>query len=253
MINNYKIIQRIGGGTFGSVYRGINIETNEPVAIKIEQHTDVHLLKTEAKVLNYLKHVDNIPKLKWFGQVNDSYVLVMPLLGHSIEHVMSHVTIKPPEIYKIGIQMLEILRAIHEMKIIHRDIKPSNMVYGLDDSIYGLHLIDFGLSAPISPLGQTHGCIGTPLFMSLNAHAKQTLCCRDDLESMIYVLIYIWMNTNVSWKNEKYGNEIVQLKRNVCNDTRISPVITEMLQYAQELEYNEMPDYDRWILQLMNS
>ena len=87
--NKYKIITKIGGGTFGSIYKGQNIRTNEYVAIKIEpiKH-DLKLLKNESIIYQYLNGCHNIPSVKWFGKYNNNYYMVIDLLGPSLQDLI---------------------------------------------------------------------------------------------------------------------------------------------------------------------
>jgi serine/threonine protein kinase len=82
MINNkYNLIEKIGKGNFGSIYKGENIRTNELVAIKVEPiQSNTNLLKNEAKIYQYLLNSPNVPQVKWFGKDNDNYYMVINLL-----------------------------------------------------------------------------------------------------------------------------------------------------------------------------
>ena len=70
LINNkYKLLEKIGEGSFGSIYKGENIRTNEHVAIKIEYiQNNYKLLKNESKIYQYLTNTIGIPNVKWFGK-----------------------------------------------------------------------------------------------------------------------------------------------------------------------------------------
>ena len=73
--NKYELRTKIGCGSFGSIYRGKNIRTNENVAIKIESiNEDTNLLKNETKIYQYLSgfNYNGIPILKWYG-IDDKY------------------------------------------------------------------------------------------------------------------------------------------------------------------------------------
>ena len=84
--NKYKILERIGEGAFGSIYKGQNIRTLELVAIKIEPiGNETKLLKNESIVYQYLNNIDGIPSVKWFGKDEDNYYMVIHLLGDSLQ------------------------------------------------------------------------------------------------------------------------------------------------------------------------
>ena len=67
--NKYRIITKIGSGSFGSIFKGINVRTNEKVAIKIENVSDeLKLLKHESNIYRILSNIAGVPKIKWYGK-----------------------------------------------------------------------------------------------------------------------------------------------------------------------------------------
>lgn len=87
MINNkYIIIDKIGIGSFGSIYRGQNIRTKEYVAIKVESiNEELKMLKNETKIYKYLEGSQFISQIKWFGKDVNNYYMVIDLLGYSLK------------------------------------------------------------------------------------------------------------------------------------------------------------------------
>ena len=113
-------------------------------------------------------------------------------------------------------ELIGILKRIHEHDIIHQDLKPQNL---MKDSKGNLYIIDFGLST-MKVVGKEcnkkRGFIGTPRYASLTAHKGKFQTPRDDLESIMYVLAYLymkklpWLKINVS--KEKKLDEIMKFK-----------------------------------------
>ena len=96
--------------------------------------------------MSYLKG-PNIPLIKSFGFSGDYNILVMQLLGQSLEDIFNKrekFSIKTTAM--LGYQMLNVLQYIHDRHIIHRDIKPDNYVMGINDMNAILYLLDFGLA-----------------------------------------------------------------------------------------------------------
>ena len=83
LINNkYKIIEELGEGSFGKIYQGENIRTNELVAIKIESIQNGNkLLKNESIIYQYLVNTPGVPQIKWFGKDADNYYMVINLFN----------------------------------------------------------------------------------------------------------------------------------------------------------------------------
>ena len=89
LINNkYKIIEQIGSGSFGSIFKGENVRTKEKVAIKVEPiKNDTKLLKNESTIYQYLGSKHGFPVVKWFGKDTNNYYMVINLLGKSLEQL----------------------------------------------------------------------------------------------------------------------------------------------------------------------
>ena len=146
IFKKYRLIKKIGEGSFGKVYLGINEKTIEPVAIKLEPKSNkIHFLKSEALYLFMLKDV-GIPKLKAYGTNKGYNILIETLLGESISQKLKKYSNKLPlkDSLIIAIQVIERLEYLHSKYLIHRDIKPENLLIGYDDP-YIIYLIDYGL------------------------------------------------------------------------------------------------------------
>ena len=82
--NKFKIIQKIGEGSFGNVYSAQSIYSHKLYAVKLEPMKDSNILEEESLVLSYISS-PRIPKLKLFGDSGQYMVLVMELLGPSLD------------------------------------------------------------------------------------------------------------------------------------------------------------------------
>ena len=255
--NKYTIIEQIGKGNFGQIYKGLNNRSNEHVAIKIEKlQNGVNMLKNETRIYNFLNGINGIPKIKWFGTDNNLCYMVMELLGGSIEELKQQ---QPTNsfsfklVLKIGIQVLEILKNVHNRELIHRDIKPDNLLLGIHTP--QIYLIDFGLAKRFMTNDSTHieqkgikQLLGTPNFASINSHNLIELSRRDDIESLAYTLLYLH-NGTLLWKNTNINvDEIQKIKmsfyENVATEEYESDIFLTLLKYARDLEFDECPNYD---------
>lgn len=256
MINNkYNLLNKIGEGSFGSIYKAENSRTREEVAIKVEPISYNNLLKNESKIYQYLLGTSGIPQVKWYGKDEINYYMVIPLLGKSLNQLLIEKQVFSLHlIIQIGIQILYLLKAIHEKGLLHRDIKPDNFLLGIDNK--QLFLIDFGLCKSYIKNGkhiemiQTNSLIGSITYASINAHKCIQLSRRDDLESLGYMLLYFslgnlpWREINFSKKNHQ---DIIELKTTIINDTTIPYILKEYMTYVKKLDFEEEPKYELWI------
>jgi serine/threonine protein kinase len=249
----YKIIEKIGEGSFGQVFKAINVNTNELLAIKIEigNHKS-SVLHHEAKVIKHLSSIENVPRLKWYGTFNNYKYIAIQLLGKSLmDYKELLFSFKLDKSVTIFIEILQILRCIHSKGIIYRDIKPENFLFDLTNESK-IYIIDFGLAKSYFDSENKHiKCdkkghyTGTIRYSSLNIHNGYNHSRRDDLISLCYMIIYLhkgqlpWMNLKASSLKEKY-NKIKLLKE---EELLKKELFTDYLSYCYNLKFEEEPNY----------
>lgn len=255
--NKYEIIKKIGEGSFGNIFYGKNILTNENIAIKIDDLEDKIILKNEAKIYSLLKKIEGIPKMRLYGKEGKFNYLVMDLLDKSLEQYKCNNEDKIPLniVINLGIQMFKRIKDVHNMNIIHRDIKPDNFVMKSSKDNF-LFLIDFGLSKLYMKNNIHIECfenrklIGTVKYVSLNIHNGLTPSRRDDLESIIYILIYLLIG-NLPWEdiksdNKEEKNKLIKECKKEYDFSKLSELPGEfilILNYIRELKFEEKPNY----------
>lgn len=247
----YKILGKIGEGSFGSIYKGENIRTREQVAIKVEPiEQDTKLLKNESIIYQYLNNVDGMPNVKWFGKDDNNYYMVINLLGESLHSIKNkNRTFTLSLVLQIGIQIILLLKTIHDKGLVHRDIKPDNFLLGLNTQGKKIHIIDFGFCKSYmtdnihNKQSETSSLIGSPMYASINAHNCIELSRRDDLESFGYMLIYFYLGF-LPWQEIKEDTNIIKKMKQVITEKDDIPlVIINFIKHIRSLEYDEMPNY----------
>lgn len=242
----YDLFEKLSEGSFGVVFKGKNIRTQEFVAVKVELKKQLaKTLKMEAKIYQLLKDDEGFPRLKWYGTNANINYLVMDLLGFSLEHMAGKCSLK--QLIDIGIQMIERIKTLHEKCLLHRDIKPCNFLFSLNNN-KKIYLIDMGFCKRYSVYGKhmepklLTNAIGTPNYVSINVHNNIEPSRRDDMESLIYVLIYL-LNGSVPWSDLPFGKEMAQQKSQ-CYKNGNGGFIFSMMSYVRHLKFDERPNYE---------
>ncbi|KAK4391813.1 Casein kinase-like protein 2 [Sesamum angolense] len=159
--NKYRLGRKIGSGSFGEIYLGTNIQTNEEVAIKLLQRSELDLVNSSFLLIEGLEEsvaysmelsrdmlVAGIPNVRWFGVEGDYNVLVMDLLGPSLEDLFNFCSRKLSlkTVLMLADQMINRVEFVHSKSFLHRDIKPDNFLMGLGRRANQVYIIDFGLA-----------------------------------------------------------------------------------------------------------
>jgi serine/threonine protein kinase len=249
--NKYLIIKKIGEGSFGTIYKGRNIRTNEYVAIKVEPiRKGTKLLKNESIIYNHLNNCVGIPSVKWFGKDKINYYMVINLLGESLQDLKNKNTSFSLKLtLQIGINIINLLKTIHNNGFVHRDIKPDNFLFGLNNKSNQIYIIDFGLCKPYIykekhiDIKSSHSLIGSKTYASINAHDFIELSRRDDLESLGYMMLYFYLG-ELSWQDLKEAsNEDIKYMKNNLKLESIPEVLVNYIKYVKNMEFNENPNY----------
>ncbi|CAH2046519.1 unnamed protein product [Thlaspi arvense] len=217
----FKLGRKIGSGSFGELYLGVNVQTGEEVAVKLESVKTKHpQLHYESKLYMLLQGGTGIPNLKWFGVEGEHSVMVIDLLGPSLEDLFNYCNRKftLKTVLMLADQLLNRVEYMHTRGFLHRDIKPDNFLMGLGRKANQVYIIDYGLGKKYRDL-QTHKHIpyrenknltGTARYASVNTHLGVEQSRRDDLESLGYVLMYFikgslpWQGLKAGTKKQKY-------------------------------------------------
>ena len=266
ILNNEKNI--IGGGHFCYVYSGTISNSNSLIAIK-KPKNDMKQINREACLLKFLNGINGIPTIINAINYKSDKAIITNLSGPSLDKLHYFCDSKFDEItvLMIGINVIKILKSIHNAGVVHKDIKPSNICYG---SFSGnnnhfeksLTLIDFGLGMKYTNKNLRNidnkikrPFAGTLIFASTSALAGLQLYPKDDVENLFYVLIYLKTGTLpwLKFKNEKkkeFSQKILQMHYSLSLDELFQGFCKEVkfiFKSLSGLNPQDIPEYDIYI------
>ena len=196
---HYKIVERIGSGGMGKVYKAIHTLLNQYFAIKFLEDkvgNDEGRLKRfhyEAQAAIKFRH-PNIPSIREFGVEQDFPYIVMDYVeGQPLSALIANKTLSSIDICEITAQICDAMQHAHEKKVIHRDIKPSNIMVRKDADKYTAYLLDFGIAKVIDAVHDTRltgtgEMVGTLRYMSPEQFQGLPASASSDIYSVGCVL-----------------------------------------------------------------
>ncbi|KAI3955963.1 hypothetical protein MKW98_006323 [Papaver atlanticum] len=260
--NEFKIGRRIGSGSFGQIYLGTDIQTNEEVAIKLENAKAKYpQLLYESALYRVFRGGTGIPNARWSGEEGDYKVLVMDLLGPSLEDLFNSCGRKfsLETVLMLAEQMINRVEFIHSKSYLHRDIKPDNFLMGTGGRANQVYIIDFGLAKKYrnsktrqhAPYREKKDLIGSPRYASRNSHLGIEQSRRDDIESLGYTLMY-FLRGSLPWQGlravtDKKKNEIIREKmlstsvEDLCKGYPME--FAFYFHHCRSLRFDAKPDY----------
>ncbi|KRX83784.1 putative serine/threonine-protein kinase [Trichinella nativa] len=248
--NRYVIESYVGVGNFGKIYKALDTQNGETVALKVSRRSPGS--ENEVQILQKFMNSGSrhCPKLFNFSK-DDMYVYIsMEILGVPLKtyrYKSKRKKLSTACVSLIAIQCIEALRDLHEAGYLHLDLSPANLLLGLDSDANRIFLIDFGLSKAITDdccYFTTDHFFGTECYASISMHNLQPIGRKDDLLSLLYVLTEL-LTGSLPWKTVQSRTDIVKMK------IERFPILCKSLpaplgmfgEHLNELNYMDKPDY----------
>ncbi|KAI7865355.1 kinase-like domain-containing protein [Spinellus fusiger] len=262
---HYRVGKKVGEGSFGVLYEGLNLLNNQSVAIKFEpRKSEAPQLRDEYRTYKILSGLPGVPSAYYFGQEGLHNILVIDLLGPSLEDLfdMCGRKFSTKTVAMLAKQMLYRVESVHERHLIYRDIKPDNFLIGRPGSKYAnnVFMIDYGMAKQYRdpktkqhiPYKERKSLSGTARYMSINTHLGREQSRRDDLESLGHVFMYFlrgslpWQGLKAATNKQKY-EKIGEKKQTTAVKDLCDHFPEEFgiyLHYVRKLGFEESPDYE---------
>jgi len=196
--SSYLLVRPIGQGATGTVWRGVDRSSGEPVAVKLlhesllRQPKLVTRFVQERTILLMLRH-RNVVRVRDLFSVGESLGLVMDLVpgGSLREYLRKHHTLGPGAAARLAAQVAAALSEAHDLGIVHRDLKPDNILLHRTDGELDPRLTDFGIARVLTTpsLTTTNAVVGTPHYMAPESFHSSTVSPAADMYAL-GVLLY---------------------------------------------------------------
>lgn len=212
--DNVLIENRRRRGQYSDIYTAYEFSQSLPLALKLQKlkkspSSNIH---NEIEILKKLHSVQGIPKVYWEGEVQGRYGFLSNLLGKSLQKLHnSFNNFSLESIMNLAVMGLNILQGVHEKGFIHGNLTPENFFFGKEKEENQLFLIDFNATRSFLinhdqskhvPFSTVEEFNANMEFVSAGAHDFIQASRKDDLESLGYVLCYLFLG-KLKWQNIK--------------------------------------------------
>ena len=235
----FEILECLGRGGMGVVYKALQKSLNRMVAIKVlapEREHDARFAERfarEAELLAKLSH-PHIVTIHDFGQAEGLFYIVMEFVdGVNLRDLLREGKIEPRQALAIVPPVCEALQYAHDHGVVHRDIKPENLLLDRDGRV---KIADFGIASLVGGDGAVERA-GTPPYMAPEqGGAKPAADHRADIYALGVVLYEMLTG-------ERPGREVVAPSSKVQIDVRLDEIVLRALAKQPELRYANATEF----------
>ncbi|MBV8122663.1 MAG: serine/threonine protein kinase [Paucibacter sp.] len=251
-LSRYELGCEIGRGAMAVVYRAVDRNTGQEVAVKRmalqrefspEDLSEVRArFMREARAAGHLRHPDILSILDAGDETSGTWIVMSYAHGHDLSHYTRRGQLLPVrEVLQLGVRLARALHYAHQQGVVHRDIKPANVMF--DRSTQALSIMDFGIARIADGSRTRTGLVlGTPSFMSPEQLAGLKVDGRSDLYSL-GVLLYQMLTAQLPHQAES----MAKLMHNIANEPppdirHFRPELSEALAMVLALALEKRPE-----------
>ena len=188
-LRGYRLLDQVGVGAFGVVYRAIQPQVGREVAVKavhpeLANHPDfVRRFEHEAQIVARLEHPHVVPLYDYWREPDAAYLVMRFLRGGSVEDLLEAGPLDPERVVSITDQIASALAAAHRQGVVHRDVKPGNVLLDEEGNAY---LTDFGVALDAGSPERSTGTMmrGTPAYLSPEQIRLEPASPRSDIYAL---------------------------------------------------------------------
>jgi serine/threonine protein kinase len=280
MIGPYKVEKQVTSGSFGQLYTVS--KDNKIYAMKISLLDDKVKLVHEYNLCKHWHIADNyetktketnivpaaLPKVYYYAESESECFMIIDFLAMTLtafKEAQEFQRMSLQQVNQVARELISGLKKFHELGWVHGDIKPDNIMLFYKNNLNYLSLIDFGLSQQYMTDRDHHckddrrltGLRGTLRYASINTHERHYFSRRDDLESTIYVLLFL-LHGSLPWQGAALNNIETQEEREeyVCKAKQNLPNLEAFEEdeksqsfikawtMIRQMRFTDIPDYD---------
>nr|KAG5700609.1 hypothetical protein BaRGS_015405 [Batillaria attramentaria] len=232
-MDNYHVLEIIGEGSFGKVYKGRRKYTGQIVALKFipkvgKSDKELRGLRREIEIMRGLHHDNIIEMLDSFDTEKEVVVVTDYAEGELFQILEDDGSLPEEQVQTIAAQLVSALFYLHSHRILHRDMKPQNILLGKGGTV---KLCDFGFARGMSTNTLVLTSIkGTPLYMSPELVEEKPYDHTADLWALGCILYELFVGTPPFYTNSIFQLVSMIIKDPVKWPKNMSPVFKDFLQ-----------------------
>lgn len=240
------------------VYKAVDLKTSSKVALKIDiEPSENSLVTREREILSKLNHQAAFPRVFVSGTSQGLNYIAQSYLGKSLQHYFEqNGKLSLACILKIADELLLRIEGLHKAGFVHRNLRPENIHMGYGTNWQSLYIIGYRTTTKYLDdnneehvhMRRTYALPENSAYSSLNTSNKYVHSRRDDIESLIYMLIH-FLSGKLPWLVNKNASplEIKTIKESISFGKLCDNCPTEflaMLRYTRSLMFDEEPNYE---------